>query len=263
VLVNGKQISERILESLDNGPAKSVCFISFGQNAVGKSFVGLKAEVAERLGVNVEIIESGASSTAEAIEVVKDVSSKALDGLVVQLPLPKGWDVELVLNSIPHKLDIDLLSREAKELYSQGLSQRIPPVAGAVAEIIKEHELDISDKQIVILGKGRLVGEPVAMLLDKVGARYTMLDKSTPQDAMNSAIASADILISGIGVPHFIKPEMIKKGAVLIDAGTSGEEGKIAGDVDPLCESKVLLMTPVPGGVGPITVAVLYSNLML
>jgi 5,10-methylene-tetrahydrofolate dehydrogenase/methenyl tetrahydrofolate cyclohydrolase len=119
----------------------------------------------------------------------------------------------------------------------------------------------LSSKKIVVLGAGRLVGEPVGMWLKRNNVQFDVIIMETEEEEKLRLIKNADILISGIGVPHFIKPEMLKPGVVLVDAGTSEQMGKLAGDIDPSCAEVASVFTPVPGGVGPITVAGLFWNL--
>jgi methylenetetrahydrofolate dehydrogenase (NADP+) / methenyltetrahydrofolate cyclohydrolase len=263
MLVEGKRIAEKILKELEGRPHKRVCFLSFNETPAAASFLAIKTRTAIRLGIEYELISKSVSETNEACRLVKEVSEEGFDGVVVQLPLGKNLDTDQVLNAIPANRDIDVLGQEAKSAYMNNQTDRVPPVAGAVQKIFSEYNVTLDDKKIVILGNGRLVGEPVSKLFDRLGKTYDILDKFTPKDELLEKLAAADILVTGIGVPRFIKPEMIKDGVVLIDAGTSTDEGKLVGDIDPLCEVKASLLTPVPGGVGPITVAVLFSNLYL
>lgn len=261
MLVDGRKIAQRILKELEGRPQKKVCFLSFNETEAGKSFVSIKTRTAERLGIKFEVISQKINDTDEAIGIIKNISEKDFDGIVVQLPLGENIDTDLVLNSIPKELDIDLLGSDAKTDFKEGSTGRMPPVAGAMKEILEENNIDLRNKKIVVLGKGRLVGEPVSLLLNLLGHEYVAVDKFTPEIELFHNIKEADIIISGIGVPYFLKPEMIKEAVVLIDAGTSSENNEIKGDINPSCEVKALFLTPVPGGVGPITVAVLYSNL--
>jgi methylenetetrahydrofolate dehydrogenase (NADP+)/methenyltetrahydrofolate cyclohydrolase len=213
------------------------------------------------LGIETDVLEQKVSDTAEALAFIKDLISKNYNGIVIQLPFPVELDTNTILDSLPRKFDIDMLGQEAKEAYRKGLTKRVAPVAQAVQEILVRNNIDTMDKKVVILGKGRLVGEPVSALFQNLNIACTTLDKNTNLGTGKESLLTADIIISGIGVPHYLKPEMIKDNVVLIDAGTSEQEGKLAGDIDPTCADKASLITPVPGGVGPITVASLFYNL--
>jgi methylenetetrahydrofolate dehydrogenase (NADP+) / methenyltetrahydrofolate cyclohydrolase len=267
MLVNGKHIkdiyAEKLRETAKGFPKKSLSFILFGTDPASEKFVERKIAFAEQVGVQTTTIRSNADNTDEAIRLVQEVSKDNHDGIVVQLPLPYALDMQALLNAIPQALDVDMLSTESKIAFKEGSTKRMPPVGYAIHTILSFHDVDVKGKDIVILGRGKLVGEPVADLFDTLGLSYNTIDINTPDDEKQMLLSSAELLISGIGKPHYIKPEMIKDGAILIDAGTSEQMGKLAGDIDPACADKASLYTPVPGGVGPLTVLGLFNNLFL
>lgn len=272
--INGNEIKEKIIaetlalmsgeKSLDSArDKKHVCFLQFGNDPASTAFVKMKLALAEKLGIEATIVQKDIATTPEAVLVLAEVIEKNYDGIVVQLPLPAGMDTDLIIDSIPTEQDIDMLSEDAKTQYRNAATERTAPVAAAVQEILWDNKVILIGKKIVVLGRGRLVGEPIAMLLDRQELPYTVIDIDTPADVRASALLEADIIFSGIGIPHSITPDMIKEGVVLIDAGTSELSGKLMGDIDPACADKASLYTPVPGGVGPITVACLFRNLFL
>jgi len=161
--------------------------------------------------------------------------------------------VEEVVNSVPADLDIDGLRRDSKFLA---------PVAMSVWKIFNFYQIDLAGKEIVVVGNGRLVGEPVVRMLIDENLSVTLVEKETDDKTMRTLIKNADVIISGVGVPGLITSDMIKEGVVLIDAGTSEQSGKLVGDIDPACADKASFVTPVPGGVGPVTVACLFENLI-
>ncbi len=267
MIVDGKTIAknleEKLKETLMKLPPKKVCFILFGNDAASKKFVELKSRTALRLGISTDIIEKeNVGSTDEAILVVKDAVNKNYDGIVVQLPLPTGIDTAKVLDCVPVDMDIDVLGARAREKFKNNSISMMDPVSSAILEILKFHNVGIENKKILLIGRGMLVGEPVAMVLEKMGANFQVIASDTPEDLKSESMKNADIIISGAGVPCLVKPEMVKDGVVLIDAATSESSGKLVGDIDQLCESKASLYTPVPGGVGPVTVICLFRNLM-
>lgn len=266
MIINGTIIKEVLLEELAASAAgqhKRVCFIQFGDDAASTKFVAMKMNVAAQLGVEAEHVQSNVLTTDEAVATVQEAVAKSYDGIVVQLPIPAGIDAEAVINAIPAAMDIDVLSDAAIEAFKKGASKRLPPVAAAVESILKVHQVSPIGKNIVIRGKGKLVGEPVMMLFDQADVPYDAIDINTPEAEQLRLLQHADIIVSGFGMPHSLAPDMIKEGVVLIDAGTSEQAGKLAGDIDPACAAKASLYTPVPGGVGPITVACLFRNLFL
>ena len=264
MIINGKEIAEEIIDEIEglrqtNGQ-KRVVFITFGPSPETQGFLNIKSRLAERLGISSRIIRENSCTTDEA-RVTIDKAASSHDGVVVQLPIQENLDIASILDSIPSEVDIDMLSSEARRLYTSGSTSRVPPVANAVWRIFQRHGVDPRDRKIVLLGRGRLVGEPVSLRLTMEGIRHDVVDINTGNSEKLKLLAGADIIVSGIGVPHYIKPEMIKEGVVLIDAGASEQAGRVAGDIDPLCAEKASLFTPVPGGVGPVTVASLFLNL--
>ncbi|MDB4984489.1 MAG: folD [Patescibacteria group bacterium] len=267
MIADGKLIAAaiegRVKNRLANTDQKKICFVMFGEHAASVQFVGMKTRVAERLGISVSVQEfSGNADTDTACELVASLAQEGFDGIVVQLPLPRHMDVQKVLDSVPARLDVDVLSTAAKNFFVREDSEIAPPVARAVIEILDYYDISLEEKEILIVGNGKLVGEPVATMISRNGIPFHVIDKNTPEEEKILRMKSADIIITGVGSPHMIKPEMIKEGAVLIDAGTSEQAGKLVGDIDPACAEIASLMTPVPGGVGPVTVACLFLNLV-
>ena len=156
-----------------------------------------------------------------------------------------------MLDAIPKKKDVDSLS--ARSNYSA-------PVVEAVREILKRKDISLEDKNILVIGQGRLVGKPISGWLAKEELKFQVADIDTGN--ISELTKKADVIISGAGSAHLIKPEMIKDDVVLIDAGTSEMSGSVVGDAHPECAEKSKVFTPVPGGVGPITVAMLFKNLL-
>lgn len=229
--------------------------VQVGSDAATEKFIERKKKFGEAVGVTV-VVHRFPSDVAEdvlAAEVRAIGEDSRVSGLIVQLPLPLEINADVVLDSIPPEKDVDALSSSSRVLA---------PVAGALAEIFSRYGIDPHGKRAVVVGQGRLVGKPVADWLLKNGALVEVVSLET-REQMRSLIKRADIIVSGAGVPRLITPELIKNGVVLIDAGTSESGGKLVGDIDPACAEKAALYTPVPGGVGPITVAKLFENLVV
>ncbi|HEX8994113.1 MAG TPA: bifunctional 5,10-methylenetetrahydrofolate dehydrogenase/5,10-methenyltetrahydrofolate cyclohydrolase, partial [Candidatus Paceibacterota bacterium] len=218
-------------------------------NAATDSFVRIKAKAAEKLGV--ELVREELSENATAADAVAAVErlSKDCDGVIVQLPLSPSIDAEAVISAVPHELDVDRLNADG--------GAALAPVAGAMLEILDRHRVEIRGKKAIVIGKGRLVGRPCTSALRERGAHVEVLTEGDSLDAL----ADADIVVSGAGESGLIKPDMIKDDVVLIDAGTSEQGGKLAGDADPQCALKASVFTPVPGGVGPVAIAMIFKNL--
>jgi methylenetetrahydrofolate dehydrogenase (NADP+)/methenyltetrahydrofolate cyclohydrolase len=271
MIIDGNEIKKALVEELktqgkpfdDTQGKKRVAFLQFGDDVASTLFVKMKMKLAAEIGVEAIHIKKEIHETTEALHALAEVVEQHYDGIVVQLPLPAGIDTELVIDSVPTEYDIDMLSEDAKVHYRNATTMRTAPVAAAVQEILWYHKIILLGKRIVVVGKGRLVGEPVAMLLDRQELPYTWIDIETPIDVRLQVLREAEVIISGTGVPHSITPDMITDGVVLIDAGTSEQRGKVAGDIDPACADKASFYTPVPGGVGPLTVVCLFKNLFV
>ena len=223
----------------------------------------MKTLAAKRLGVHTDTEKSAALTDNEIKSAIRVATEKNYDGIVIQLPLPvQKEDVQSLLDCIPEDKDIDVLTTSGKLHYKDGTSKMIPPVARAIFEILRTHNVNLPGKNIVVLGAGRLVGEPVSLMLERMKIPFSTVDINTAEEERNRLLGVADVIISGIGTPHFVKPNMIKNGVVLIDAGTSEQDGKLLGDIDPMCGEKASLFASVPGGVGPVTVVSLFWNLL-
>lgn len=194
---------------------------------------------------------------------VKKIGKDAkISGVIVQLPLPKRLNTQHVLDLIPTKKDVDVLSSASFSDFALGILPILPPTVGAIALLLKEAKKKLEGSKVVVVGAGRLVGLPIALWLTQQGATISLIQKGTKNTSQ--IILEADIVISGVGKPGLITGKMIKKGAVVIDAGTSVEGGSIKGDVDfESVLKKASFLTPVPGGVGPLTVVCLFKNLFV
>lgn len=170
----------------------------------------------------------------------------------MQMPLPAQIDSPAVLKALPPALDVDAITEQQSPVRA--------PVAEAVSEVLVRSGVSAQGKVAVVLGAGKLVGAPVADLLRGLGAAVSVItrDAGSIDDLKN-----ADIVVLGAGDPGFVTPEMLKEGVVLIDAGTSEASGRLAGDADPKCAEVASVFTPVPGGIGPIAVAMIFKNLFV
>jgi methylenetetrahydrofolate dehydrogenase (NADP+) / methenyltetrahydrofolate cyclohydrolase len=266
MIVNGKLIAQEIKESLKEETdgrdvAPTLFVIVIGGDAVTDNFIKQKKKFAEYVGINFHVENfSTTVSQEDIISFIKQCNEKPNSGVVVQLPLPNILDKDVILNTVTSTHDIDLLSSEALEFFKEGSSDILPPVVGAIKEILIRAGVTIREKGVVVIGHGRLVGVPAAIWFEQEGAHVTIVDIDTPD--ISELTKEADIIVSGAGDAGLIKPEMLKQGVILLDAGTSEAEGNTAGDADPECLNKCSLFTPVPGGIGPIAVAMLFKNLI-
>jgi methylenetetrahydrofolate dehydrogenase (NADP+)/methenyltetrahydrofolate cyclohydrolase len=267
-LLNGKKLSEKILTNLKREIKKSqlqlkLAVVQIGQNSVSQIFISQKKKACEKTGINFKLFKFPAKISILELkkEIKKITKNPANSGIIIQLPLPKKFLPEEFLNLIPKEKDIDVLSEESLGKFYQGTLKILPPTVNGILRLLKNYKIELKGKNIVVIGAGRLVGFPLAVQLLKEKATLSALNEFT-KDAP-SFTKKADILISGVGKPNLIESKMVKKGVVIIDAGSAMKKGKLVGDVDSKSVSKKInYITPVPGGVGPMTVACLLENLV-
>jgi methylenetetrahydrofolate dehydrogenase (NADP+)/methenyltetrahydrofolate cyclohydrolase len=258
MLVDGKQMAADILaavaqEVLLCAKQPRMTAITCAPNFETQKYLEMKKKKAASVGVALNILELSADATTESVLASVREVAECSDGIVIQLPLPEQIDREEVLSAVPPEKDPDGFA------YGVHTQACMSPVVGAIDEISSLHQVQWEDRQVVVLGNGRLVGEPASHYARAKGAHVTVLIKETFDE---SVVRAADIIISGIGNPHFITADMIKEGSVIFDAGTSEDGGVLVGDVSLGAQAKASLVTPVPGGIGPMTIAILLRNLV-
>lgn len=217
-----------------------------------EKYLSLKQKKAHDVGIEIALVRLEATATTRDVLDALTLLTEKSDGVVVQLPLPPHIDTHTVLTALPPTHDVDALNPNTAEVLS--------PVVGAIAEILKVHAVPIFERHVTVIGSGKLVGIPASKWFMEHGASVSIVTKDTIDIAYYTK--HADIIVSGAGVPNLILPDMIKDGVVILDAGTSEDGGVLKGDVHPDCEAKASLFTPVPGGIGPITIAVLLRNVV-
>ncbi len=259
MIVDGKAIATEIyldtaahIEDLPVPP--SMAIITCSPNFETEKYLALKKAKGNALGVDllIEVLPASAT-TADVISRI-ELAVRQTSGVVVQLPLPAHIDTKAVLSAIPSSHDVDAF------LYASGQTFVLPPVVGAIDEISKTHQISWSGKQVVIFGEGRLVGAPAATYAREQGAVVSIVTEST-ENVMSLTLA-ADIIVLGVGKPNLLTKDMVKEGVVVFDAGASEDGGLLVGDASPEVANKASLFTPVPGGIGPITIALLFRNLL-
>ncbi len=267
MLISGKKLQQELLESLAESVKKLkftpiVYDIVSSVDPVSEKFVKIKQDTASSIGIEFRVKRAdGEVSEEEFQEVIDEICAiPEVCGVIVQLPIPKHLDKGKILSMVPPELDVDCLN-PLNIWWESGKYKFTPPVAAAVEHILSSVETD-QTKQVVVVGRGNLVGVPTIKYLTKKGWTAVSLDSSSPN--WETTIKEADVLITGVGKPGLIRGEHIKPGAVVIDAGTSESGGKIQGDVDTSSVEPVAkVVSPVPGGVGPLTVAMLLKNVLL
>lgn len=267
-IIDGKKISIEILEDLKNKVTvldfkPMFCDILVGSDLPSLKYVNLKKKKALELGIEFYDANFSADITTEELinEIEKINNLENICGIIVQLPLPLHIDKEKVLNAINPILDVDCLGEVASRNFYNGDLNLVPPTALACMYLLDNLNLDLKNKNIVVLGEGKLVGKPVMNLLKYRDLDFKSINSNT--ENKKEILKNADIIISGVGKGKIINGDMVKDDVVIIDAGTSEEDSVLVGDVDfDSVSQKASFMTPVPGGVGPLTVAMLFTNVL-
>lgn len=256
------KLAEKVknLKETDNiVPGLAVVII--GEDPASQIYVRNKMKACEAAGIksfNVVLPETVTQSEAEE-EVKKLAENSEVDGIIVQLPLPKKFDEKRILSLIPVEKDVDGLSSENLGRLLKGEDSLISCTPYGIIELLKGYGVKFAGKTAVVLGRSNMVGKPVAALLLRENATVTVCHSKTENIA--SYTKNADILVAAIGKAKFVTADMVKDGAIVVDVGINRIDGKIYGDVDyEVVKDKCSLITPVPGGVGPMTVTMLLQN---
>jgi len=267
-LLDGKKLSEKILTNLKKEIKKSnlklkLAVVQIGENSISQIFINQKKKACQKTGISFELFKFPAR--IEAIKLKKEIEKIAQNptnsGMIIQLPLPKKFFPEEFFNLIPEEKDIDVLSEKSLGKFYQGTLKILPPTVQGILYLLKNYKIRLVGKNVVIVGAGRLVGFPLALQLLREKATVSVLNEFTRDTSFFTK--KADILVSGVGWPNLITGEIVKRGVIVIDAGTSFKKGKLVGDVDfQSVSKKASYLTPVPGGIGPLTVACLIKNLV-
>jgi methylenetetrahydrofolate dehydrogenase (NADP+)/methenyltetrahydrofolate cyclohydrolase len=271
-LINGKSIAERILNQTQRktillkkrGTHPKLGVILIGNDQSSEMYVKKKGEAAKRIGVDFELYRFPITiSLPNIIKKIKNLqATKKLTGLIIQLPVPERLYVTELFNSIDPEIDVDCLTDTNLGKLIMNTQSIQPPTAGAVMEILKNLSINLVGKNVCLVGMGILVGKPLANLLINARASITTCNSATKN--ITQKCLDADIIVSGVGKANLIKEKMVKKGAIVIDTGISFIHNKVVGDVAlESVVNKARYTTPTPGGVGPITVALLLYNTVL
>ena len=235
--------------------------ILVGDDPASHTYVGSKHKASHEAGIDSRDHRFPADTEqAEILELIGELNADdAVDGILVQLPLPDHMDEPMVLRSVDPAKDVDGFHPSNAGLLFLGEPFLVPATPSGVMVMLAEHGVELKGKEAVVIGRSEIVGKPMAMLLLAQHATVTMCHSRTVDLAGHAR--RADVLVAAVGRPGLVTPDMVKPGAIVIDVGVNRtEEGKLVGDVDPEVFDVAGLMTPVPGGVGPMTIAMLLRN---
>jgi len=268
MIIDGRKIKDDILLEVKEGilslPFTPIfCDILVGNDMSSVQYVNMKAKIAESVGIKFRTANFPETvSMEELIEEIQNLNNVPhMCGIIIQLPLPSHLDEKVALDAIRPELDVDCLGSINSENFYNNDGYLGYPTALACLKVIDSLSQDLKNKNFLILGQGKLVGLPVTHLLKNRGFEVSTINSKT--DNKKELIKNADVIISAIGQGKFIKGDMIKNGAIIIDAGTSEDNGSVVGDVDLESVTNIASsVSPTPGGVGPVTVAMLLSNVL-
>ncbi len=269
-IINGKDVAAKIREEVaadvkkleQQGITPGLAVVIVGDDPASKTYVKNKKLACEAVGIYSEEYALPANATQEELlTLVHQLNKKQdIDGILVQSPLPDGFNEQLVIENINPQKDVDAFHPVNVGRIMIGDYSFLPCTPAGVIELIHAAGVEIQGKRCVVIGRSNIVGKPMAMLLLHKHGTVTVCHSRT--EHLAQICSQADILVAAVGKAKFVKEDMVKEGAVVIDVGMNRDEnGKLCGDVDfNAVEKKVSFITPVPGGVGPMTIAMLLKN---
>lgn len=268
ILLDGKKVKEEVLNEVREENSKldrklGLVVIQVGNDPASSVYVRQKEKMAESIGANFRHIKLEDNIRQKhLIGLIESLNyDNEIDGILLQLPIPGRFDIEKVINSIDPEKDVDGLTRVNVEKLENGCDGIVPCTPLGVMEMLKYYNIDIKDKNVCVIGRSALVGKPVAELLRNAGGIVSVCHSKTIN--MEEITKRADILVVAVGKKGLVTEEMVKDGAVVVDVGINRVDGKLYGDVDfDAVSKKASYITPVPGGVGPMTIAMLSKNLL-
>ena len=272
VLINGKELAQKIrlglkdevLELKQNGINPKLAVIMVGDDKASKVYVKNKSRACEEIGIEYEEFLMDANTTMEELlNLIDELNNRPdIHGILLQSPIPKNLDINQAFNKIDYRKDVDGFHPINVGKLSIGEDCFISCTPYGVVKMLEEYNIDVQGKNVVIIGRSNIVGKPLIQCMLKKNGTVTVCHSKTQN--IKEITKNADILIAALGKAKFVTADMVKDGAVIIDVGINrNDEGKLVGDVDfENVEKKASYITPVPGGVGPMTIAMLMTNVV-
>ena len=262
IILDGKQTSKDIIESLkakfeENPTDKKLAIISVGDDYGSAVYCNMKRKKAEYIHIGCEVFHFDDTISQEELEnKVKELANDDnFAGIMIQHPLPKKYDEQKCFNLIPPEKDVDGLSATSFGLIAQDIQMFAPATALGIMKLLEAYNINLVGEKVLMIGKSQIVGLPLSVMLMKAGATVTVAHSRTKN--LEDIVKDFKIVIVAIGKPELVKAEWFTEGQIIVDAGYN--EGNV-GDVDHLAYEKASYYTPVPGGVGPMTIASLMSQ---
>lgn len=269
-IIDGKAVSQFVKDEVkkevsalgEKGVSVGLAVIIVGNDPASRTYVNNKKKACEATGIISEEYALPEDTTMEELlALIKELNAKkSINGILCQLPLPKHLDEKAVIENIDPIKDVDAFHAVNTGHIMIGDYSFLPCTPAGIMEMLKYYNIEIEGKECVVIGRSNIVGKPMAMLLLQKNGTVIICHSRTKN--LKEVTSRADILVAAVGVPYFVTADMVKDGAVVIDVGMDrNKEGKLCGDVDfAEVEKKASYITPVPGGVGPMTIATLMKN---
>ena len=280
-IIDGKKVSNEVLDEIKLAvqnrkklklKTPHLAAVLVGDDGPSQTYVNSKIRACERVGFESSLFQFDKSITENELisEIEKINVNDDIDGFIVQLPLPKGINQENILNKVLPKKDVDGFNPINYGKMALGIETFLPATPAGIIELIKRYSIDLKGKKCLVIGRSQIVGRPISILLsqNKIFGNATVTVAHSRSNNLKEICLDSDMIISAIGIPEFIKDDMIQPGTIIIDVGicrvkddNSLKGYRIVGDVDfESVYDKVSLITPVPGGVGPMTISMLLKN---
>ena len=270
ILLDGKKLSLKLKDELKLKTKEYIdiyniipklVIIMVGNNPASQIYVRNKIKSATYCGIKAELINLEESITnEELINVVEKLNiDNSVHGIIVQLPLPKHINEEMIINTVKAEKDVDGFGIINKGKLFSGINCLVSATPSGIMKLLKEYNIDLTGKNAVVIGRSNIVGKPMSMLLLNANATVTITHSKTKN--LSEITKNADIIVAAVGKANFVTSDMVKEGVVIIDVGINRIDDKIYGDVDfENVKEKASYITPVPGGVGPLTIVSLLEN---
>lgn len=269
-IIDGKAVSQFVKDEVkkevaqlnEKGVTVGLAVIIVGNDPASRTYVNNKKKACEATGIISEEYALPEDTTMEELlALIRELNAKkSINGILCQLPLPKQLDEKVIIENIDPIKDVDAFHAVNTGHIMIGDYSFLPCTPAGIMEMLKYYNIEIEGKECVVIGRSNIVGKPMAMLLLQKNGTVTVCHSRTKN--LKEITSRADILVAAVGKPYFVTADMVKDGAVVIDVGMDrNKEGKLCGDVDfAEVEKKASYITPVPGGVGPMTIATLMKN---
>lgn len=265
-IIDGRKVSLEIINDLQKIVEREklkvkIVIVQVGDDPASSIYVNKKLEASKTIGIEAMHLKlTSTISQKELEETIQNLNRQKITGYIIQLPLPRGLDENKIIDLIDSSKDIDGFSVMTSGLIMQNRAKVYPCTPLGIIELIKRYQIQIESKKVVVIGRSNIVGKPIGMMLLNLNATVTFAHSKTQN--LSEITKEADLIIAAAGVPKLVTAKMVKPGAIIFDVGINRDHNnKLCGDVDFQEVSKVAkLITPVPGGVGPMTVAMLMKN---